>query len=765
MLRCLAVFLFTHALAQAAVPEAVVRVGDESPFGRPFSGFLDPVIDDTGAIGFVGTSTGVFRRVGSTIDGLLVAGDPTTGGRTVASVGPPEPGEPGCVAFVAGFVGGSGGIVRFCDGVATVVAEIGSLGPGALPITTFGPSIAHGLGGEIATVVGLADGTTALLRYVGTTALEVARSGTPAPTGGSFIDFRPVGVTATGNVAFSATVLTGPDGLFQWDANSLRVTSVVVANSPSPGRGRFLRIGNASMNVVAQIAFRATTEQGGAGVFRVDAATPAASITVLAEEKGKAPVTEPKGERTAVFRAFPTSIRPSINAGGQVAFRALLGESEYNAGVFIAAPRGELDAAVIAGQTGALVLSRLRDPEIADDGSLLLPASEPGAGSGLYVVRNGRPSEWLPTAALTSAGTGFRFVTGRGRERAEDAFALGQREGVFIATTAGVSKVAVLDDPSPLQGRFSGFDALAAGPAGLAFRATIDAGRSSEAVLRFDNSGLRVVSRTDRRVRGGKVVSFLGGLIEPVVPLQAEGVGIAFQALLQQGRGASGIFLAGRGGTRPLALAGQRADRGRLSAFGSFDVGSNGTAAFAATRSGAASPAVLLRQRGRLRTAAAAGADTSTRAVGKFTAFDGVDIGPAGIAFRATFGDLGGEGLFVADKQGVGAVVLTQDPTPGGGRFVTVGLPAVTADGVMFVAGIAGETSKAGLFHAAVTGVPTPDQIPPATALLTLGQVLSEGTVVRIGQPRANQSGAAVFPVDLTGGQTVQALYRLAATR
>lgn len=746
----------------AATPELLVRVGDDSPLGRPFSTLSDAVIDDQERLAFIGTSGGLFRRTGTDIDGLLVAGDNVAGGSTIAALGTPELGEPGCSAFVASFAGGSTGVVRLCDGVAEVVVKEGDLAPGNLPIVGFGSSVGYGVGGEIAFVAQLSDGSTALIRKAGSTLVDAALSETPAPTGGTFTGFRPIGVTATGNVGFFGTVRDNPDGVFLWNANTQQILPVVGVNSPSPGSGSFSRIGGATMNAAAQFAFRATTTVSGGGVFRVDAGTLGAPITVLAKEGDSAPVNESNGDRTATFRNFPTSMVPSINATGQVAFRALIGDSQYNAGIFLAEANGALASAVIAGQPGAINLTRLRDPGLADDGSMLVPAGEPGAGSGLYVVRDGRPSQWMASAGLTSVGTGYRFLTGRGRARAEDAIAFGQREGVFLAVAGSVLKIALLDEPTPIGGKFTGFSALAGGVNGVAFQSAIDAGRSSEGVFTSDGSVLRAVARTDRRVPGGKLVSFFSGIIESVGALQAESAGTAFQALLQGGKASSGLFIAGRGGVRAIALQGRRADRGKFNAFGSFDVVKGSSAVFTATRSGGPSPGVFLRAGGRTRLLAGAGRSTGTRALGNFAGFDGVDAGTAGIAFHATLREPASQGIFVADKKSTGAVALAQDPAPGGGRFVDFGPPAVTADAVVYVASVAEGTVRGGLYRAPLSGVPTPDQIPASAAVLALGDTIPGGVISRISQPRANRTGALALVIDLRGGDTSQGLYRLA---
>lgn len=745
---------------RAADPELLVRVGDDSPLGRPFSSVSDPTIDDQGRIGFIGTSAGLFRRNGESIDGLLVAGDPIAGGRTIAGLGVPEAGEPGCVAATATFVGGGRGIVRLCGGVANLVVSSGDTVPSGPTIVSFGTTVAYGVAGDIVFVANLNDGTSALVRYeVGGAFTEIAHTGTAAPTGGTFAVLRAVGIASTRDVGFRATVNQGPNGLFSWASDTQQVTGVVVENSPSPGSGIFTAIGNATMNANAQFAFRAVSSGSGSGVYRADAGTAGAQIIALAKEGDPIP--------TAIggtFKSFATSIVPSINVTGQVTFRATIADSVFNAAVFLAAPDGTLQDQVVAGQSvGSETLVRLRDPLVADDGSVLVPASLPGGGSGLYVVRQRTPVLWLQSTALTSVGGGYRFIAGSARDRAEDVVVLGQREGVFLASPGAVAKVAILGEATPLEGTYATFDALGAGGSQTGFHALINAGRAGEAIFAADGSRVRTVARSEARIpKVGRLVNFFAGTAETVVSLALGPRAVGFQAILQFSNADSGLFSAVGSKPHALALQGQRTDKGRLGSFGSFDLLSGNRVAFIASRSGGSTPSVFLKGGGRLRTLAANDKETKTRAAGKFGLFEGLDAGAAGVAFHATLRSPSGEGIFIANQSAVGAVVLSQDAAPGGGRFVDLGTPAVAGNSVVFVGALIDGSTTGGLYRTVVLSIPRPTQTPPVTALLTYGQSLANGTLVAIGTPRANRFGTLAFSAEIAGGDTAQGLFRLA---
>src|SRR5262249_57971739 len=165
---------------------------------------------------------------------------------------------------------------------------------------------------------------------------------------------------------------------------------------------------NVSMNDSGTFAFRGELSAGGkAGVFRADTSGPVPVVQLVVLEG--ASVEGP----TVTLRSLPSSLTPSINAGGTIAFRATLSGAEGGSAIFAAPPGGALQRIVSArDQTAVGSLVRLRDPVIADDGSLVIPASVTGSGPLLIVAREGTVSALARAGQATDIDTEdrrFRF--------------------------------------------------------------------------------------------------------------------------------------------------------------------------------------------------------------------------------------------------------------------------------------------------------------------------------------------------------------------
>jgi len=139
----------------------VVRAGDMSPLGLPFSQFSDAALDDRGRIAFVGGSTALFRWTPGGIVHLAAAGDTLlnqrVAGVSVAAV------SGACVAFRVLFVGGAVAIARQCGSATTFVAELGFPAPNGGRFAGFADDVAAGAGGRVALIGVLDDGTSVLI--------------------------------------------------------------------------------------------------------------------------------------------------------------------------------------------------------------------------------------------------------------------------------------------------------------------------------------------------------------------------------------------------------------------------------------------------------------------------------------------------------------------------------------------------------------------------------------------------------------------------
>jgi len=183
---------------------------------------------------------------------------------------------------------------------------------------------------------------------------EVTRTGALSPVGGAFTSLRVIGVTGAGTVAFRGAVTSGPDGLFSWDGSALG--RIAVVGDASPAGGAFTSVGLGTLNDAGVCAFRASISSGPrAGIFRaVVSAFP--TLATVALEGDATPI-------GGTLETFPTSLAPSVNAGGDVAFRATLaGDGVPSAGVFVAAAAGSLNEVVAVGEPTAVgKLVRLRE--------------------------------------------------------------------------------------------------------------------------------------------------------------------------------------------------------------------------------------------------------------------------------------------------------------------------------------------------------------------------------------------------------------------
>src|SRR5262249_10298508 len=105
--------LLVAARVAGAAPTVLVRLGDRSPLGLPFSRFSEPAVDDRGRVAFVGGSTVLFRRSAAGIQRITGADDALLDHR-LAGVSPAVVGPDGCLAFRAAFADGGAGVFLRC---------------------------------------------------------------------------------------------------------------------------------------------------------------------------------------------------------------------------------------------------------------------------------------------------------------------------------------------------------------------------------------------------------------------------------------------------------------------------------------------------------------------------------------------------------------------------------------------------------------------------------------------------------------------------
>ncbi len=752
LLTALAVTLAAVVPSRAASIAAVATGSASRPLGLPFSSFGSVALMADGRVAFLGSSTGVFSRAGDDVVHLVAAGDRLADGAEVAGVSAPALGPDGCSAVRAFLVGGGSRILRHC-GTISEVAVTGEAAPGGGIFAEFVDNVAYGAPGQIVFTAILDDGNTGLFRDVAGVRTSIVRS---SPSSDAFTAVRLVGVSADGRVGFRGSRVRGRDGLFVSDGD--RVQRIVEVNDASPVGGTFETVAGASMNDAGDVAFRADLSDGTGGVFRTATSGGVSVVRAVAREG------DPVGGDVRV-RSLPSSLTPSINAGGAVAYRATLTGAETGSAIFVASPDGTTTPILNVGDTTAVgVLLRFRDPVLADDGSLVIPASIKGGGPSLFVYRAGAVRDLARIGTRTDIDSGlerFRFSHPSVRDAAERAVFTGSREGIFVVSRTGeVETVAYVGGPTPLGGTFAGFDPPAADAPGMvAFGAEIGgSGEASRAIIaRQGTRPLRVAARSAQRVRGGRLVDFFVGTLDPLArPSVGPRGEMAFEATLNFGRTPRALLFRRGGRPDPVVRARKRAPGGgTFESFGTPAVLRGRRVAFMAQVGGEESSRtkLFLLAGGRPRALAAQGAGAPGRLGGRFERFDPPDANAKLVAFRATLDQAGREGVFLASRRGVGVLVGTGDAAPGGGTFRSFVAPSIGGASAVFLARLVGAPGAPGLYRVGAGAVPARDAGAPAVETVGLpgGASPLGGTIAEFGAFDLNRSDGLAVVVDLVG--------------
>jgi hypothetical protein len=757
---------------RAAVPVAsAVRVaGVTSPLGWPYSSFTEGTVDASGQLVFVASSSAIFESQGTTLVQRIGAGNVMPDGRRIAGVGPPALAADGCVIVRSTFVDGGEAVVRACGTTFSVVIDAGTLATGGGTIRALDPAVFVAGADTIAASGTLEDGTSVVLRHDAGGLVELARTGTAAPSGGTYAAFRLLGVTTQGQVGMHATVSDGPDGLFVADATGSH--TLVVVGQGSPVGGSFSSIGGGTIHPGGRWAFRASLSTDASGIFSVDLSDPLRIVRAVVMQGDALPIAG------ATIRSFPGSIDPSINATGTVAFRALIEgatDPPRPSGVFTATPTGAVTQIVAVREDLQDIgtINRLRDPAIADDGSLLVSAVVAGEGPGLFVAR---PGAFVPLARLgdaTDVDTGdSRFLFGPGSltTAAEHAVFLGSRDAIF--RTAGDGSTAALayaGRPSPLGGVIATLGPPVVDGAGdVYFGADFQNATVNEALLVSAGGTVDVLLSPDRRLLGGGGISelFPTSVDALARPSASPIAGVGFTAALRGAKAAEAVFFArSRSRIRATARVGQHAQGQRLASFGTPSIGPrNALGILVEVGRDHRRNAVVASSGGRLGVVAMTETLTRSRAGGRFAELDPPIAGAHGTVFRATLDGSSSEGIFIGRGRRVGLVAGTGDMTTAGGRLRTFLDPLAVGDEVWFLARVAGSVAPAGLYHVHVSAIPkrsdAPLEVEPV--LLPGDPTPLGGVIVRLGAPRVGPSGTVSVVADIGGGTATSAILQFA---
>lgn len=744
----LLVLLLTAPAAAAVVPRLVAKAGDPSPVGV-LSSFSDPAIDAAGRVAFVGTSTGLFTAGETGLVHLLIAGDRLSDGRLVTDVGFPALAAGGCLVARIVTAGGDG-IYRRCGAAVTPLVERGISAPRGGRIVAFGALLAASRGGQPLFTGTLDDGTTGLFTVSGGALVEIARSGEPSPGGGTFTSFRPVGVSDAGGAGFRFTASGGPDGFLLWTGSTL--LRVALVNDPTPAGSQFKELDQATMNAAGIWAFLGQFADGsGGGIFRADLSAGYAQLAVVVRSGQPSPI-------GGTYKQFPSSLAPWLNASGAIAFRATLSGALFSSGAFVAAPSGAVTRVVATGeQTTAGKLVQVRNPLLADDGSVLVPATTKGGRAAYYVARAGEVRELAALETPTDVGGPYAITAASVRETAEGAVLAGARAGILAGVPGGpLTAVATLGARTPLRGVYTSFDPPTAGPAGrLIFRAQLQDARVAEGLFLAQGRHVRVLVPARRRVTGGRIIQFDASGLDAVMRPSVAGGRVGFQARAEGKEAFTGVYVARGGALETVARSGRRAPGGGR--FAVFDVpafGPGGSLAFLARLEGAPGDmGLFLRRASTLRPVAYSGRATGTRLGGRFRAFDQPAGGPVGVVFHADVDLPGVDGLFLLSGSRLEVLAGSGDALPGGGSLGRTAMPAIAGRAVVFVGAATGSGAPGGLFWMTVPASGPPVQLLQLGTTTPLG-----GTLLDLGQPAANAAGDVAVTADLADAPSASAV-------
>jgi hypothetical protein len=753
--------------AVQAGPAPILVTGEPSPLGLPFSSFANVALMADGRVAFRGSSTGAFERDAGGITHILAAGSVLSDGRVVAGVSAPALGAGGCTAVRVFLVGGGSRILRRCGGAIDVVAAAGEAAPTSGSFAEFVDGVACDSAGHIAFGAVLDDGSFGLFVDFGGVETEAVRTGMAAPSGGTFDDLQLIGVSTNGKVGFLGSVAGGRDGLFIAQSDS--VQRVVETGEASPVGSTFRTITGASMNDGASFAFRGDLTEGGTGgVFRVDTSGPVPVVQAIVLEGASV-----SGSGVTI-RALPSSLTPSINAGGTVAFRATLSGGQGGSAIFVAPPGAALQSVVstrVPTAVGPLV--QLRDPVIADDGSLVIPASVTGRGPLLAVMRGGviSPSPLARTGETTDLDSGYaRFLFSQAsvRDSVENAVFFGTQDGIFVAGSDGSpSTVAVVGGvaPAPLGGTFAGFDTPATDMSGVvAFGVDVkDSNVASRAIVVSGPHGLRVAAESSQRVHGGRLVDFFVSTVDSLTRPDVGPRGqMAFEATLEGGKTPRVLFLRRGRQLQPVAWAKERAPGGgRFDSFGTPAVLRGGDVAFVGQAG--TELRMLLRRGSGMRLLARQGSGAPGRLSGRFASFDAPTANDTLVGFRATLEQTGREGIFLASPRALGLLVGSGDPAPSGGTFRAFSSLTLGQAYAAFLGRVSSSQPQPGLYRVRADVVPSADAGPAETQAVALPGAPSPlgGTILDFGSLDANRGDTVAVVVDLAGASARSALFVL----
>lgn len=268
-------FLVLDPTRASAGIEVLLKSGDAAPDGRVFSSFAGANAPSAKKVAFLGGTSAIITKSGSTFSLVAKTGDPLPAPLTGSfnSFGDPVINDLGNMVFRAALnsTGAEVGLFYCCDAGAIVPITLRGGSLGGLFDVTQPPDLNNN-----AEVVFMDRISGDIYRWSLAVPfpIQVADDGGPSPGGGTFFRFgnRPV-LNNAGEVAFEADVSGGPDGIFiASPANVVSALALEGAATPIPG-GTYAGIAPATavaINDYGEVAFVANVALPGpdtTGVF------------------------------------------------------------------------------------------------------------------------------------------------------------------------------------------------------------------------------------------------------------------------------------------------------------------------------------------------------------------------------------------------------------------------------------------------------------------------------------------------------------------
>lgn len=309
-------------------------------------------------------------------------------------------------------------------------------------------------------------------------------------------------------------------------------------------------------------------------------------------------------------------------------------------------------------------------------------------------------------------------------------------EAVFFTHRGQTSLVAATGSAVPGGGTISSFTDHPAPSLGddgtVAFTASIEAGRASDAVFAWRNARLSVVA-----LAGSRIPGLPGAALFAFGPTTVSATGdVGFLATVRRGRETlDAICIARHGQLAKIVAAGDAAPGGgAFSGLGAPAINAKGDVAFAALLDGGPTQGgIFVANGGQIRRIAGAGDPAPGGGIfSRLSEHIGIDD-TGHVAFAAYLGQGDARsGIFLAGPDDpITAIATVGAAAPGGGNFVSfAGAPSLAGDGrVTFFASVDGQGTSGGIYLSGPEGL---------------------ARVSRIGDPVAAGGRIAYFPLDPT---------------